>query len=189
MAILLALVGFFFMLKKDEEVIEAYRAQKAPTGWTVCGGIPWVTIDENGLFKHSDREWELKELVQHLVVDFQEYPFDALNVRAENSVSHETVVRLTDAIKQQLGITNRYRSCHTAVYKDFVFEGHIPAKFIQQFVANPPANAIGLAVPGMPLGSPGMEVEDRFNPYTIYQVNADGEPTVFAMIDNMADQY
>jgi hypothetical protein len=94
-----------------------------------------------------------------------------------------------DAIKQQLGITNRYRSCHTAVYKDFVFEGHIPAKFIQQFIANPPANAIGLAVPGMPLGSPGMEVEDRFNPYTIYQVNADGEPTVFAMIDNMADQY
>lgn len=94
-----------------------------------------------------------------------------------------------DAIKQQLGITNRYRSCHTAVYKDFVFEGHIPAKFIQQFVANPPANAIGLAVPGMPLGSPGMEVEDKFNPYTIYQVNADGEPTVFAKIDNMADQY
>ena len=94
-----------------------------------------------------------------------------------------------DAIKQQLGITNRYRSCHTAVYKDFVFEGHIPAKFIQQFIANPPANAIGLAVPGMPLGSPGMEVEDRFNSYTIYQINADGEPTVFAMIDNMADQY
>ena len=94
-----------------------------------------------------------------------------------------------DAIKQQLGITNRYRSCHTAVYKDFVFEGHIPAKFIQQFIANPPANAIGLAVPGMPLGSPGMEVEDKFNPYTIYQVNADGEPTVFAIIDNMADQY
>jgi hypothetical protein len=94
-----------------------------------------------------------------------------------------------DAIKQQLGITNRYRSCHTAVYKDFVFEGHIPAKFIQQFIANPPANAIGLAVPGMPLGSPGMEVEDKFNPYTIYQVNADEEPTVFAMIDNMADQY
>lgn len=94
-----------------------------------------------------------------------------------------------NTIKDQLGVSPVYQSCHTAVHGGYVFEGHIPVKFIQQFLDNPPAAATGLAVPAMPLGSPGMEAGQRFTPYTVYQLNTDGEPTVFATISRMEEQY
>ena len=94
-----------------------------------------------------------------------------------------------NAIKDQFNIEPQYQSCHTAVQEDFVFEGHIPVKFIQQFLNNPPSGATGLAVPAMPLGSPGMEMGERFTPYTIVQLNSDGQHTVFAEVSRMEDQY
>ena len=98
-----------------------------------------------------------------------------------------------DAIKNQYHIAPQYQSCHTAVYRsgdqEYIFEGHIPVKFIQKFLENPPAGAIGLSVPGMPLGSPGMEVNERFTPYAIYQLNTIGEPSLFAEVSTMQEQY
>lgn len=93
-------------------------------------------------------------------------------------------------VKQRLGIAPVYRSCHTAVSKEgFVFEGHVPARLVQQFLANPPANALGLAVPGMPLGSPGMEMGDRFTPYPVLLLKQDGSHTPYAEIDEPSQQY
>ena len=92
-------------------------------------------------------------------------------------------------IKNQFNIEPQYQSCHTAVHSEYVFEGHIPVKFIQQFLDNPPTGATGLAVPAMPAGTPGMEAGQRFTPYTIYQLNADGEPSVFASVSRMEEQY
>ena len=86
-------------------------------------------------------------------------------------------------VKEQHSIKPKYQSCHTAVSQDgFVFEGHIPSKFIKQFLANPEANAIGLSVPGMPLGSPGMEVEGRFMPYDVLVLFQDGSSKVYAEV-------
>lgn len=86
--------------------------------------------------------------------------------------------------KDRYGVPNDMRSCHTAVTNDgFVFEGHVPAKFMAQFLANPPANAIGLAVPNMPVGSPGMEYQNKFDPYQVIQLNKDGSTQVFATIE------
>ena len=86
-------------------------------------------------------------------------------------------------VKEQHSIKPKYQSCHTAVSQDgYVFEGHIPSKFIKQFLANPEANAIGLSVPGMPLGSPGMEVEGRFMPYDVLVLYKDGSSKVYAEI-------
>ncbi|MEF1230049.1 DUF411 domain-containing protein, partial [Vibrio fortis] len=62
-----------------------------------------------------------------------------------------------NAVKQKLGVTPELASCHTAEIDGYVFEGHIPADDIKAFLENPPRNAVGLAVPGMPMGSPGME--------------------------------
>ncbi|WP_369802079.1 DUF411 domain-containing protein [Microbulbifer sp. Q7] len=82
------------------------------------------------------------------------------------------------------------QSCHTSVSADgYVFEGHIPAKLIRQFLRNPPAGARGLAVPAMPLGSPGMEVGDRFTPYKVLQLNRDGSTSVYANIDHFEQQH
>ena len=94
-----------------------------------------------------------------------------------------------DAVKQELGIKPEWASCHTAVTKEgYLFEGHIPAKFIDQFLANPPKGALGLTVPGMPIGGPGMEMGNRFTPYDILVMNTDGTSTVFASIKSALDQ-
>lgn len=94
-----------------------------------------------------------------------------------------------DAIKTKLGIGPAYRSCHTAISPEgFVFEGHVPAKIIRRFLDEKPAGAIGLAVPGMPAGSPGMEVGDTFMPYEVVLLKDDGSAERYAFVESPADQ-
>ena len=86
-------------------------------------------------------------------------------------------------IKEKYNIQPQYRSCHTAVSSDgFIFEGHIPSKYIKQFLSEDHPEAIGLSVPGMPLGSPGMEVDDRFMPYDVLILFKDGTSKVYAEV-------
>ena len=88
-----------------------------------------------------------------------------------------------NTIKDKFGIAPEYQSCHTAVSPDgYIFEGHIPARLVKQFLNEKPAGAIGLAVPGMPLGSPGMEVGDRITPYDVVLLRKDGNHSVYARV-------
>ncbi|KFC63733.1 putative metal-binding protein [Bosea sp. LC85] len=84
------------------------------------------------------------------------------------------------ASKRMIGVPDKVQSCHTAIIEGYFIEGHVPAPDIRKLLQDKPA-AIGLAVPDMPVGSPGMEVEgvapDR---YETLLVGADGEATVFA---------
>jgi len=92
--------------------------------------------------------------------------------------------------KTDKGIAPQYRSCHTAVSKEgYVFEGHVPAKFIHQFLANPPADAIGLSVPAMPIGTPGMEIDDKFMPYKVILLMNDGSYGIYAELNNYQEQF
>ncbi len=92
--------------------------------------------------------------------------------------------------KLRRGINLRYHSCHTAVAADgSVFEGHIPAYLVRQYMANKPADSIGLAVPGMPIGSPGMEVGERLDPYDVLLLKSDGSAEVYARVDDFQSQY
>lgn len=103
-----------------------------------------------------------------------------------------TVQNQTDLsqIKHALNIPVQLQSCHTGISKDgYFFEGHIPAKYIRQFLTNPPKNAKGLAVPGMPAGSPGMEMGDKFDPYAILLVMADGSTPVYANVSTLEEQH
>lgn len=94
------------------------------------------------------------------------------------------------AVKSSYGIQGKYRSCHTTVSSDgYVFEGHVPAKYIRQFMLDKPAKAIGLSVPAMPIGSPGMEVKERFTPYQILMLFKDGTSKVYAEINNYGEQF
>ena len=87
-------------------------------------------------------------------------------------------------VKEQYFIKPKYQSCHTAVSQEgYVFEGHIPSEFIKQFLADPETDAIGLSVPGMPLGSPGMEVEGRFMPYDVLVLFKDGSSKVYSKVN------
>jgi len=94
------------------------------------------------------------------------------------------------AVKKSKGISPQYQSCHTAISSQgYVFEGHIPARYIQQFLSEEHVDAIGLSVPGMPAGSPGMEVGDRFKPYNVLLLKKDGTAEVYAQIRNKREQY
>ncbi|TLM76421.1 DUF411 domain-containing protein [Microbulbifer harenosus] len=82
----------------------------------------------------------------------------------------------TAAVKQRWGIPASMQGCHTGVWRNqYVFEGHVPARLIRKFLANPPKDSIGLSVPGMPKGSPGMYRGGEFEPYVVYQIQRDGE--------------
>ena len=86
-------------------------------------------------------------------------------------------------IKESYDIKPKYRSCHTGVSKDgYIFEGHIPSKYITQFISEEHPNAIGLSVPGMPLGSPGMEVDGMFTPYNVLILFEDGSSKIYAEV-------
>ncbi len=76
----------------------------------------------------------------------------AAGFRIDDHVTEEI-----DKVKRQLGITPERASCHTAVLGDYVIEGHVPARALQWLLSERP-DIRGLAVPGMPLGSPGMDV-------------------------------
>ena len=94
------------------------------------------------------------------------------------------------ALKDKHTIHNHYQSCHTGVYQDkYVFEGHVPAKFITQFLQEKPEGAIGLAVPAMPVGTPGMEVGNKFLPYDVLLIKNDGTHEIYAHISNYKEQF
>ena len=82
------------------------------------------------------------------------------------------------AARQRLGMPEHLGSCHTAKVAGYVVEGHVPASDIQRLLKEKP-KALGLAVPSMPPGSPGME-SSKPVPYNTLLVKADGEIAVFA---------
>jgi hypothetical protein len=83
------------------------------------------------------------------------------------------------AIGRQAGVTDELASCHTAKVGNYVVEGHVPATDIQRMLKEKPAIA-GIAVPGMPMGSPGMEQGGRKDPYNVIAFTKEGKKTVFA---------
>jgi hypothetical protein len=84
-----------------------------------------------------------------------------------------------DAIKTEVGVPFGQGSCHTARIGDYFVEGHVPADDVKRLLAERP-DALGLTVPGMPVGSPGMEQGDAREPYDVLLVAKDGSTSVFA---------
>lgn len=82
------------------------------------------------------------------------------------------------AARKQLGMSDRYGSCHTAKVGGYVIEGHVPAADVKQLLAEKP-KVVGLAVPSMPPGSPGME-SPRPVPFDTLLVKQDGSSSVYA---------
>lgn len=76
------------------------------------------------------------------------------------------------------GIPEQMASCHTGLVDGYVIEGHVPAADIHRLLAERPS-AIGLSVPGMPFGSPGMGPEDERDAYSVFLIKKDGSTEVF----------
>jgi hypothetical protein len=82
------------------------------------------------------------------------------------------------AVKTRLGVPHSLGSCHTGVIDGKFVEGHVPAADILQLRAQP--DLIGASVPGMPMGSPGMEMGDRKDAFKVIAVSDEGEQSVLA---------
>ncbi len=103
---------------------------------------------------------------------------DRLN-QEEFAVTEKAVPNLNE-IKEENGITRQLASCHTAFVDGYIVEGHVPVEDVQRLLKERP-DAIGLTVPGMPIGSPGMEVPGREpDNYDVLLIAKDGTTTVFA---------
>jgi hypothetical protein len=91
---------------------------------------------------------------------------------------HETG---NNAIRARLGIDKKYGSCHTAVVGKYAIEGHVPASDVHRLLKEKPT-AIGLAAPGMPVGSPGMDgpvYGGRRDEYSVMLLARDGTASVY----------
>ena len=83
--------------------------------------------------------------------------------------------------KQQLGVPEALASCHTAQVAGLIFEGHVPIEHIKHLMASNENDLLGLAVPGMPRGSPGMEMPDGSkDPFEVIAFDRSGNTSVFA---------
>ena len=98
---------------------------------------------------------------------------------------HGFTTRVTEtddvaSIKTQRGVPARVQSCHTAVVDGYVIEGHVPAADVQRLLKERPA-VVGIAVPGMPIGSPGMEVPgQKPQAYDVVAFDKQGQTRVYA---------
>lgn len=81
--------------------------------------------------------------------------------------------------KEELGITPALASCHTAVVDGYVIEGHVPASDIKRLLRERP-DVRGLTVPGMPVGSPGMEQGNVKQPYNVISFDKNGKNRIFS---------
>ena len=83
------------------------------------------------------------------------------------------------SIKKQLGVPGNLQSCHTAKVGNYVVEGHVPADDIKLLLKEKP-NVVGLTVPGMPHGSPGMDMGPRKDPYDVLTFKSGGKTDIFS---------
>jgi hypothetical protein len=88
-------------------------------------------------------------------------------------------VENTSPVAKAAGVPDRLRSCHTAKIGGYVIEGHVPAADIKRLLAQKP-KAVGLSVPGMVAGSPGMEMGGPSDRYQVMLIQKDGKHTVWA---------
>lgn len=101
------------------------------------------------------------------------------HMQAAGFAVQDVVTDDMDAIKAQYGVPEALASCHTALVEGYVIEGHVPATDVQRLLSDRPA-ILGIAAPGMPVGSPGMETGDRVDSYTVVSFTQTGETATFA---------
>ncbi len=95
----------------------------------------------------------------------------------------EIITEDLEAIKNQYNLPLELSSCHTAIIDGYVIEGHIPANDVKRFLTQKP-DVLGITVPGMPIGTPGMEARDIKQPFEILTFDNQGKTTVFNSYDN-----
>jgi hypothetical protein len=163
-AILLLLSGVLLAACREEDEAAASRPASAGHAAPAKDAASTTNQPEVIVYKTASCGY-CKVWVEHM----QSHGFP---VKAEN-------VDNLGPIKERAGVPYGKGSCHTAHVGGYFIEGHVPAADVQRLLAEKP-KAKGLAVPGMPIGSPGMEQGDRVDPYEVLLVHEDGTTSVYA---------
>jgi len=100
------------------------------------------------------------------------------HLKAEGFTVKDNVTENLETIKAENNVPQNLTACHTAVINGYVVEGHIPASDIKRLLREKP-DVAGIAVPGMPIGSPGMESGNIKEPYTVFTFTEEGETQVY----------
>ena len=104
------------------------------------------------------------------------------HLRQSGFVVSSSDIKDMNVVKETYGVPRTARSCHTATVGGYVVEGHVPATEIKRLLSARPA-VVGIAVPGMPVGSPGMEAPDaryHVRAYDVLAFDKRGQTTVFS---------
>ncbi len=107
------------------------------------------------------------------IAHMKKHGFEITDIKTDN----------IEAIKQKYNLPQDLASCHTAIINGYVMEGHIPADDIKRFLKEKPKMK-GLAVPAMPIGTPGMESGKIKQPFAVLAFNKEGETKVFNRYEN-----
>ena len=155
--------------------------------------VPTVTLTNLGI--DGDRRYALRDLTNNKIVSSKQPKFGnkLLHVQGRINTNNEVEIvtgeqtfqaiqtaEVNEAFSEMLGVPVSLRACHTAVAGRYVVEGHVPAADIQRLVSKTPAGVLGIAVPDMPAGSPGMEAPSRRDRYDVIAFSANGKTSVFA---------
>ena len=109
--------------------------------------------------------------------------YSTINYKDGLALTNQSPVTLADVtpIKTAHGVPESLRTCHTALVGGYVVEGHVPAADIHRLLKERPAGIAGIGARGMPIGSPGMEVEGvKPQPYEVLAFDKQGKTRVFA---------
>jgi hypothetical protein len=104
------------------------------------------------------------------------------NLQANGFKVKATNVTDTAPLRARFGLAEKFGSCHTAMVAGYVVEGHVPVREIRRLLAERPT-AVGIAVPDMPIGSPGMDgpaYKGQLDPYDVLLVHSDGSTKIYA---------
>lgn len=99
----------------------------------------------------------------------------------KNGFSTKVISDGNDEIRKKMGMPIQFGSCHTAVIDGYAIEGHVPVREIKRMLAEKP-NAVGIAVPAMPIGSPGMdgpEYGSRRDSYNVLLISKTGQSQIY----------
>lgn len=104
---------------------------------------------------------------------------DYLRSHGHKVTAHNTGMGALAQLKTRLGVHPKYASCHTATVNGYVVEGHVPLQDIERLLKEKP-DSVGLSAPGMPIGSPGMEMGTEREAHDIVLMQKDGSSTVWS---------
>lgn len=171
------------MSKHDEHSTSAASTRRPWRPTWVGGAIGLVAVLGIAVAVFSGRS---ADAARQSVIDvFKDPACGCCSLWAEHLREHGFVVTTRDtrdlaAVKTTNGVPREMQSCHTALVDGYVIEGHVPAADVQRLLRDRPDIA-GLAVAGMPIGSPGMEVEGvAAQPYDVMAFEQGGGAFVFA---------